>query len=164
MEQLTLILQSPFTWGLILGLLVAAFVWKSSLTRRGTDRRENRRLETELRELQGHLANQLKINATGNQAIQTELETLKVQNENLRHQISIVSQKPGRNEMRQSQVQENAIRLMREQAPGFAPAWEKAMRQAESEMQEADSGLRKWVRRVLPNSLGAISPPSDLAE
>ena len=39
---------------------------------------------------------------------------------------------------------------MREQAPGFAPAWEKALRQGESEVESAESGLRKLVRRVLP--------------
>ena len=46
---------------------------------------------------------------------------------------------------------------MREQAPGFAPAWEKALRQAETDMEAADSGLMKLVRRVLPGL--ANSPP-----
>jgi hypothetical protein len=39
---------------------------------------------------------------------------------------------------------------MREQAPGFAPAWEKAVRQAEGELEAGESGLKKLVRRVIP--------------
>jgi hypothetical protein len=40
--------------------------------------------------------------------------------------------------------------MMREQAPGFAPAWEKAVRQAEAELEAGESGLKKLVRRVIP--------------
>ena len=43
---------------------------------------------------------------------------------------------------------------MREQAPGFAQAWEKAVRQAESDYESTEGGLKKLVRKVLP-SLGA---------
>jgi hypothetical protein len=50
---------------------------------------------------------------------------------------------------------------MREQAPGFAPAWEKALRQGEAEVEAAESGLRKLVRRVLPG-LGNV-PASQTA-
>ena len=47
-------------------------------------------------------------------------------------------------------LSEPLTRLMREQAPGFAPAWEKAMRQGEQEVDAAESGLVKLVRRVIP--------------
>ena len=39
---------------------------------------------------------------------------------------------------------------MREQAPGFAPAWEQALRQGELDVDAAESGLVKLVRRVVP--------------
>lgn len=150
MDILTEALKNPFSWGLLLGLLIAAFIWKAGYTARRHAAREIKRLETEMKDLQGHLNTQLKINASGNESLQTELESLKRQNETLRVNYAALQQKPGRAEQRQLQVYETAIRMMREQAPGFAPAWEKALRQGESEVEAAESGLRKLVRRVIP--------------
>jgi hypothetical protein len=150
MDLFTTIIQQPFTWGLLLGLLLAAFAWKSGFTARRNLSRELKRVEGEMKDLQSHLNTQLKINASGNQSLQEELESLRKQNETLRVNNTALQQKPGRAEQRQLQVQEIAIRTMREQAPGFAPAWEKAMRLAENEMASADSGLMKLVKKVIP--------------
>ena len=150
MEILITTLQNHFTWGLLLGLLIAAFIWKSAFTARRHAAREHKRVEAEIKDLQSHLNTQLKINASGNESLQTELKTLKQQNETLRVNNSALQQKPGRAEQRQLQVYEIAIRMMREQAPGFAPAWEKALRQGETEVDAAESGLIKLVRRVIP--------------
>lgn len=143
-------LKQPFIWGLLLGLLLAAFAWKSGFSRGRRDAREIRRLETEIKELQGHLNTQLKINASGNESLQSELAMLRQQNENLRVNNAALQQKPGRAEMRQLQIYEIALRTMREQAPGFAAAWEKAQRQAEAEAEAADKGILKLMRRVIP--------------
>lgn len=150
MEFLQSAIQSPFVWGLLLGLLIAAFIWKSGFTARRHALADSKRIQAEMKELQGHLNTQLKINADGNKSVQTELESLRVQNENLRVNLAALQQKPGKAEVRQLQVWESALRTMREQAPGFAPAWEKAVRQAETEMEAADKGLLKLVRRVIP--------------
>jgi biopolymer transport protein ExbB/TolQ len=150
MEILTQVLQNHFTWGLLLGLLVAGFIWKSGFTARRHLARELKRVELELKNLQNHLNTQLKITASGNDALQAELETLRKQNETLRVNNAALQQKPGRAEQRLLQVQETAIRRMREQAPGFASAWEQALRQGEQEVDAADSGLVKLVRRVIP--------------
>ena len=144
------LLQSSFTWGLLLGLLIAFFLWKSGFTASRTARKEIRRLETEIKDLQSHLGTQLKINATGNEVVMAELESLRSQNENLRVNNAILLQKPGRAEQQLLQAYEIAIRTMREKAPGFAPAWEKALRQAEAELEAAESGLVKLVRRFVP--------------
>jgi len=157
MEALNAALQNPFTWGLLLGLLITIFIWKSGFSARRSIFRELKRVEGELQNLQNHLNTQLKINASGNESLQSELETLRKQNEMLRINNAALQQKPGRAEQRQLQIQEIAIRSMREQAPGFAPAWEKALRQAESEVDAAESGLVKLVRRVIPG-LGNSSP------
>jgi len=157
MEYLQLALQSPFVWGLLLGLLIAGFLWKSGFTARRHANAEARRVQSELRELQSHLNTQLKINASGNEVLHNELETLRRQNENLRVNLAALQQKPGRAEQRLLQIHETAIRTLREQAPGFAAAWEKAFRQAESELEAADSGLKKLIRRVIP-SLGNSAP------
>jgi hypothetical protein len=161
MEYLTTAAQHPFTWGLLLGLLIAAFIWKAGFTARRNAARELKRVEEELKNLQNHLNTQLKINASGNEALQSELETLRSQNEILRVNNAALQQKPGRAEQRLLQVQEVAIRIMREQAPGFASAWEKALRQGEADLDAAESGLKKLVRRVIPG-LGHSAMPSTI--
>ncbi|MBC8127643.1 MAG: hypothetical protein H8M99_10945, partial [Gloeobacteraceae cyanobacterium ES-bin-144] len=150
MEILTQILQEHFTWGLLLGLLIAGFIWKSGFSARRAIFRDYKRLQSELKELQSHLNTQLKINASGNETLLAELASLKQQNETLRLNNAALQQKPGKAEQRLLQIYEVAIRNMREQAPGFAPAWEKALRQGESEVEAADSGLKKLMRMVIP--------------
>jgi DNA anti-recombination protein RmuC len=150
MDIVTEALNNPFTWGLLLGLLIATFLWKSGFTARRQAARELSRVAAEMKDLQSHLNTQLKINASGNETLLSELESLKRQNEALRVNNATLQQKPGRAEQRLLQIYEIAIRSMREQAPGFAPAWEKALRQGEAEVEAAESGLRKLVRRVLP--------------
>ena len=160
MDFLLSTLQNPFVWGLLLGLLIAGFLWKSGMTARRHAASELKRIHGELRELQGHLNTQLKINASGNETLNTELESLRRQNENLRVNLAALQQKPGRAEQRLLQIHEAAIRTLREQAPGFAAAWEKAFRQAETELEAADSGFKKLVRRVIPSLGNAATAPA----
>lgn len=150
-------LFTPFAGGLFLGLLIAFFSWKSGFVARRNLKKELKRAEQESGELQRHLNTQLKINAEGNDSLQRKLEELREQNETLRINVSTLQQKPGRAEIRQLTITENAIGLMREQAPGFAQAWEKALRQAESDYESTEGGLKKLVRKVLP-SLGTTGP------
>lgn len=165
MDQFWEYLKHPFTLGLLLGLAVAAVAWKSGFSARRRLGKDIRKLENELRELQGHLNTQLKINAQGNDTLQKELEEQKRQNENLRVSLASLQSKPGKAELRHAQMTENAVRLMREQAPGFAPAWEKAMRQAEMELEAGESGLKKLVRRVIPGiGMSGSSPAATGAQ
>jgi chromosome segregation ATPase len=166
MDTIWPLLTHPFTLGLLLGLLVAAFLWKSGLAARGHLKREIKRLQDEGRDLQGHLNTQLKLNARGTDEIQKELEAIKKQNETLRVNLATLQSKPGRAEQRQYQITEAAIRAMREQAPGFAPAWEQAVRTAESEHEEAEGGLKRLVRKVIPGiatTATATAHPVDVA-
>lgn len=158
MEMLIEILKNQFVWGLLLGLLVATFLWKSGFTARRHAARELKRVEAEMKDLQSHLNTQLKINASGNEALQSELTALRRQNEALRVNNAALQQKPGRAEQRQLHVYELAIRSMREQAPGFAAAWENAIRQGEAEVEASESGLKKLVRRVIPGLGNSPSP------
>jgi hypothetical protein len=80
MDILTEALNNPFTWGLLLGLLIATFMWKSGFTARRHAARELTRVAAEIKDLQSHLNTQLKINASGNETLLTELESLKRQN------------------------------------------------------------------------------------
>ena len=159
METFLEIIKNPFTWGLGLGLILSFFTWKTGFSEKRRLSKDVRRLENELRELQSHLNTQLKINSQGNQKLQEELDTLREQNENMRVSMASLQTKPGRAEVRQYQVTEVAVRQMREQAPGFAPAWEKALREAEQEIAAGESGLKKLVRKVIPG-IGMSSAPA----
>ena len=144
------IIQYPFVWGLLLGLLVAGFVLKGSMSAKRQLRRDVRRIEGEKSELQGYLNTQMSLTAGGNQSLINERDQLKQQNENLRVNLATLQTKPEKGEARQYRVQELAVRSMREQAPGFAGAWEKALRSAEAEIESAEGGFTKLVRRVVP--------------
>jgi uncharacterized membrane-anchored protein YhcB (DUF1043 family) len=152
------IIQSPFTWGLALGLLVAGFVLKSAFTARGHFKRDIARQKTEIDDLQRHINTHLKITATGSERLENELQTLKEQNETLRVNLAAVQQKPGRAEARQLQIYEAAIARMREQAPGFAQAWERALREANAEQDAAEGGLTKLMRKVFPGTPASSEP------
>lgn len=154
------IIANPFVWGLALGLLVAGFILKNAIASKVRLKREIRRIEGEMRDMQSHLNTQMKITATGNESLTKEIETLKEHNENLRVNLANLQAKPDKNEQRQFRMQEMAISTMREQAPGFAGAWEKAMRQAESEMESAESGFSKLVRKVVPGLSYSGSRPT----
>jgi ribosomal protein L29 len=153
------IIENPFTWGLSLGLLVAAFVLKNAFTARGHFKREIARLKTEIDDLQRHINTHLKITATGSERLEKELAALKEQNENLRVNFAAVQQKPGRTEVRQLQVYDGAIAKMREQAPGFAQAWERALRESNAEQDAAEGGLTRLIRKVFPGTT-ASTPES----
>ena len=116
-----------------------------------------KRISTENKELQQHLNTQLKVSAEGNESFQSKLESMREQNENLRVNVAALQQKPGRAELRQLTIIENGIGLMREQAPGFAQAWEKAVRQAELDYESSEGGIKKLVRKVLP-AIGTSGP------
>ncbi len=144
------IIRHPFIWGLLLGLLIAGFILKNAIGTKMQLKREIKRIEAEMRDLQMHLNTQLKITATGSESLTKEIETLKSQNENLRVNLATLQNKPDKLEQRQYRLHEMAITTMREQAPGFAGVWEKAMRQAEQDMDSAENGFQKFVRRVVP--------------
>lgn len=150
-----LVISEPFTWGLVVGLFLLVMVWRLMRKDITMLRSEKKRLQEENRELQGHLNTQLKINAKGNGQLEAELKEMREQNEILRSNVNVAKQKPGRAELRHLQLMENAVTVMREQAPGFAPAWEKAMRDAEAAELAAEGGLKKLMRKVLPTGKSA---------
>lgn len=151
MDQVFYILSQPFTWGLVIGLFMMVMIWRVMHKDVAMLKSDNKRLQEENRELQSHLSTQLKINASGNAQLEKQLEELKEKNENLRMNLNVAQQKPGRAERRQLEVLEMAASQMREQAPGFAPAWEKAVRDAEVHQTDAESGLKKLIRKVIPS-------------
>ena len=135
------VVTSHFAWGFALGLLLVLFTWLSGLAKRSEARREVRRLRE-------HLNTQMDITQRGNTALKTELDTLKTQNENLRVQVREWQTKPGRGEMRQLAVYDRAIRILNQNAPGFSPVWEKAVKESEEEIAATDTGVTSVLRRA----------------
>ena len=62
--------------------------------------------------------------------------------------IQVLNQKPGRQEIRQAQVYQKAIDIMFEKAPGFAPAWQITLKEAEEHVQQAERGLIPFLKRM----------------
>ncbi len=152
------IISHPFTWGLLLGLLIAGFILKNAIGTKFRLNKEIKKLQGEMRDLQAHLNTQMKITASGSDSMTKEIDSLKTQNENLRINLATLQAKPEKSEQRQFRIQEMAIRSMREQAPGFAGAWEKAVREAEAEIQSAESGFTKLMRKVIPGLNQTFKP------
>ena len=160
MEQLT----DPFTLGLLLGIAFACIIAIGGWSRRRSLVKDNRLLRE-------HLQTQMTINAKGNQSTLQEIEQLKKQNENLRITLATLKNRPDKSELRTLYLYDKAIHLMYEKAPGFAPAWESIIKEAESDMERTSTGLIAWARRVIrpslskaPSKLSLPSVPSNSKE
>lgn len=142
-------------WGFLAGCVIALAAWVAAWWRR-------RQLVSELKQLKQHLHLQMEITQDGSQAKRDEVEKLKKENENLRISVKAWQQKPGREEQRMLQVYDIAVHKLLEGTPGFSLAWEAALKQAESQMAEADTGVIAFAKRlVLPR---VSSSPKQLEE
>jgi predicted nuclease with TOPRIM domain len=150
MEIITNVISEPFTWGLLVGLILLFLSWNSARKDKKHLKTEVKRVISENTDLQTHLGTQLKINAKGNETLQAQLDEMRLQNETLRVNIQTLQQKPGKVEQRKLELIETAVSTMREQAPGFAAAWEKSIRLAEDDMQAAEGGLKKLINKIVP--------------
>jgi len=159
MEIFTNILSEPFTWGLAVGLILLFLTWNSARKDKKHLKNELKRITKENADLQTHLGTQLKINAKGNETLQAQLDEMRLQNETLRVNIQTLQQKPGKVEQRKLELMEIAVSNMREQAPGFAAAWEKSLRSAEDELQAAEGGLKKLIHKIVPGFRATPASP-----
>jgi len=142
---------NTFLIGLGIAMVLATYVWLKGVL----DRRELRR---ELNALKEQLHRQMTIVDKGNEKTLAELEELRAQNENLRISVATLKGKPGRAELQTLQVYEQALRLMQKRAPGFAPAWEDALTEAQREADKADTGIIGLVRKAFRPSLHSSAP------
>ena len=120
---------------------VGLYTWLSGLAK-------SREARKEVRRLREHLNTQMDITQRGNTAMKAELDTLKTQNENLRVQVREWQTKPGPGEMRQLAVYDRAIRILNQNAPGFSPVWERAVKESEEEIAATDTGVSSVLRRA----------------
>jgi hypothetical protein len=139
------ILANPFLRGLIIGLLVAAVLWVRGLLK-------TRELNGNLKKLREHLHTKLEIDSAENERRKADLEKIKQERDNLRNMVQVLNQKPGRQELRQVQVYQKAIEIMFEKSPGFAPAWQITIKEAEEEIKRAERGIIPFFKRMTTSS------------
>lgn len=146
-------LFKPFFLGLYSGLIVCIVVFIRTRLRM-------HELKAELKKLKQHLHTKLEIDAEATEDKKAKYEKLKEENENLRVSLQTVNTKPGRKEVRQFHIYQKALDIMFEKAPGFAPAWQNALREGESEMKKIDKGFIPFIKKLSGGSVSDSSQDS----
>jgi len=147
------ILGNPFLRGLLIGLLVAAGLWIRSLIK-------VRQLRADIKKLREHLHTKLEIDSADNERRKADMEKLKSERDNLRNMVQVLNQKPGKQEIRQAQIYQKAAEIMFEKSPGFAPAWQITLKEAEAEMRSAEKGILPFIKRMT-SSTGSSAPEQE---
>ncbi len=136
----------PYLIGFGIGLLLVIIVlFRESMKRRS--------LKKEINTLKNHLQNKLEIEAEGMENRRIQIDQLKQENENLRVTNQTLAQKPGRREVMNMHVYQRAVEIMTESAQGFAPMWQRAMREAEQDIQKSEKGQSSFIRKIIPNQI-----------
>jgi len=141
-------------YGIVIGLCVACVVAFSAWQRR-------RGIEQELRRLHSHLHDHMAITQEGSKQIKTELEQLRLENENLRVTLQAWKQRPDRRELHMLLVYEDAVRRVVSTVPGFSAYWENSLRESEETLARADRGLIAFARRLLPRTRRVKETPPE---
>ncbi len=148
MEWFTELFANTFVQGLLLGLLAAFILWVRSIIKVRT-------LHGDIRKLRGHLQTKFEIESAENERRKEEMNQLRQERDNLRNMIQVLNQKPNKQEIRQAQVYQKAAEIMFEKSPGFAPAWQITLREAEEEMRNAEKGIIPFFKRITSSSPAA---------
>lgn len=139
------ILSNPFAKGLALGIIFCIFVYLRGFLRR-------HELTKEIDRLRNHLHTKLEIDATENERRKAELDQLKQERDNLRITVQALNTKPGRKEIRQYFIYQTALDIMFEKAPGFAPAWQITLKEAENRFEKSERGVVPLLKRLMPSN------------
>lgn len=133
----------PFIYGLGVGIIGVVVVYLRETTKRSQYKKE-------IKSLKNHLHQKMEIDAEATDHKKKEIEKLKKENENLRITNQSLSQKPDKKEVFALHTYQKAIDKMSESLVGFAPAWQKALKEAEVEVDQIQEGKKSFVRRIIP--------------
>lgn len=142
---LTTIISNPFAKGLALGAIFCVIIFIRGFLRR-------RELSAEVSRLRNHLHTKLEIDSGENERRKNEIETLKQERDNLRITVQSLNHKPGRKEIRQYYIYQTALDMMFEKAPGFAPAWQITLKEAERVFDDSEKGVVPLLKRLMPTN------------
>ncbi len=154
MEQSNLpatLLSNPYISGLLIAIIF--FLYIRSLMK-------IREMSKDIKKLREHLHTKLEIESADNERRKAETEQLKQERDNLRNMVQVLNQKPGRQELRQAQIYQKAVEIMFEKSPGFAPAWQITLKEAEEEMKSAERGIIPFFKRMT-STAGSSTSESD---
>jgi len=141
----TTIMANPFAKGLAIGVFFCiVFIIRGYLSRRD--------LAQEVTRLRTHLHTKLEIDSKENERRKQEIDMLKQERDNLRITVQSLNQKPGRKEIRQYYLYQTALDMMFEKAPGFAPAWQITLKEAENLFEKSESGVVPLLKRLMPSN------------
>lgn len=139
------IISNPFAKGLALGIVLCIVIYLRGFLRR-------RELSKEVDRLRSHLHTKLEIDSTENERRKGELDRLKQERDNLQITVQSLNQKPGRKEIRQYYIYQTALDIMFEKAPGFAPAWQITLKEAEDLFEKSEKGVVPLLKRLMPST------------
>lgn len=135
-----------FLIGLGIGLLLFILAVIANL-------RLKRRHKREMLKIKNMVSQKMDMEYESITKLRSDIEILKKQNENLRISLRAYSQKPNRKEMAQLQVYHRAVEIMSLKAPGFAPAWQLALRESEEELDKMYLGFHPFVKKIVPDRM-----------
>jgi len=141
----TTLFANPFAKGLGIGVFFCLVILVRGYMRR-------RELAQEVMRLRAHLHTKLEIDSKENERRKLEKESLKQERDNLRITVQSLSNKPGRKEIRQYYIYQTALDMMFEKAPGFAPAWQITLKEAEKIFDESERGVIPLLKRLMPTN------------
>ncbi len=141
------IINTPFVWGLAFGLGFSCFIAIRGFLRR-------RELARDIERLKSHLHTKLEIDGADNERRKQAMIALTQERDNLRMTVQALNHKPGRKEIRQYYIYQTALDIMFEKAPGFAPAWQITLKEAERLFEKSEQGVVPLLKRLMPTSPG----------
>ncbi len=139
------IMSNPFAKGLAIGIIFTILVYVRGFLRR-------RELAQEVSRLRNHLHTKLEIDSSENERRKNDLETLKQERDNLSITVQSLNNKPVRKEIRQYYIYQTALDMMFEKAPGFAPAWQITLKEAEKIFDQSERGVVPLLKRLMPTN------------
>ena len=140
------LIDNPFAKGLAVGIVFCVVIYIRGFLRR-------RELAKEVERLRTHLHTKLEIDSSDNERRKQELGRLKQERDNLRITVQSLNQKPGRKEIRQYFLYQTTLDMMFEKAPGFAPAWQVTLKEAESLFEKSEKGVVPLLKRLMPTNI-----------
>jgi len=149
MEIVNDIIKSPFAWGLAIGLCF--FIY--ALFRLGASKRELRRYKR-------MLSDKLEVEAELLQRLKEEKRDLEKENENLRVEVSMLSEKPDAKIEKELEILLRAEKAMVLNAPGFPSAWETAKANAADEIANELAG-KSMPKRIFKKLFGKTPSNQD---
>ncbi len=143
--------------GFGVGLLVCIVVW---IQARIKIKSQIKSYVEENEQLKSHLNTQMNISAKGAESVQSELVNQRKTIDNLKSTISALKEKPGRDKLHVLYVYDKAIHIMFEKHPGFATMWVGVLKEAETEIEKAETGFVPLIKKVFRPTPPRISVKS----